>query len=338
MSPVHGRASEVRDRPVQDVSFDPIAGEPRRRLVPLKTTGSGPPIFLVPGQFGDLFQFKRLVERIRDDIPVYGFEARGLYGDVAPIDDFPRMAAEYIDEMRTVQPRGPHHVAGFSVGGKVVYEIGRQLARAGDPPELLIIDYGPDRWKPRHRRPLQPLFRPLHVMRFHWQNYRGLNPRARTAYRRAWVQAKLLGVARLLRIAPGGRAHRMLFGATGSPPPGRQALIDATARAEAKWSWLGDPFPYRFSVFRGAIQDPGIARNEVLEHNESTAPAGIDIRHLPGHHGYMFVEPHVYSLIAEIEDWVDRVAADPSSAHVAPDRSAEPARSPVAPGTTSDEP
>jgi hypothetical protein len=294
------------------VSFEALAGEQRRRLVPLKASGDRPPYFLVPGQFGDLFQFKRLVERIREDIPVYGFESRGLYGDEEPIDDFHQLAAHYIDEIRTVQPDGPLHISGFSVGGKVAYEISKQLAAAGSPPNLLIIDYGPNRWTPRHRIPLQQLMRPFYVAQFHWRNYRGLYPRGRESYRRAETQRFMLSWARRLRLKPDSRIRRMLFGVTTPPPPGRQPLIDATARAETDWKWSDDPFPDRFTLLRGAIQDPAIVRNERLEHDETTAPGGLDVYHLPGHHGFLFVEPNVYSLIAHIEDWVDRV--QPSSA------------------------
>ena len=292
---------------MREVNFEVLPGEPRRRLVPLKAGGDSQPVFLVPGQHGELFHFKRLVERVREDVPVYGFEARGLFGSVEPIDDFEEMAAHYIDEIRTVQPRGPHLIGGFSVGGKVVYEIGRQLERAGDPPHLLIIDYGPDRWKPAHHRLLQPVLLEFDKLWYHWKNYSGLTNRARTSYRRAYVQRKLLQAAKLLRLKPNSRLHTMLFGPTGAPPAGRQALIDATARAESAWDWHSEPFHRRFTLFRGAIQDPGIVRDWKLEHSTATAPAGIDVHHLPGHHAYMFVEPHVYTLIAELEDWVDRV-------------------------------
>jgi thioesterase domain-containing protein len=44
-----------------------------------------------------------------------------------------------IVDMRKVQPRGPYHLAGFSLGGKIVYEIAQQLRRAGESVSLLAL-------------------------------------------------------------------------------------------------------------------------------------------------------------------------------------------------------
>ncbi len=313
---------EVRARAPRPVPFHPLPGPPgapRRSIVPLKAAGTTPPVFLVPGQRGELFHFKRLVERVHDDIPVYGFEARGLYGDAEPIDNTRDMARYYVEEMRTVQPRGPHLLGGFSVGGKIAYEMARLLQSEGDPPHLLIFDYGPS---PRRGTGatgiVNRLLLPPRTIRFHWQNYRGLEGQRRAAYRREQISDEIRQLLHRLGIQP-----RDWFYKIGGPKPpsgsapvaelaGAPAVRRALRNAENNWGeWIDEPFRSRFTLFRGKIQYPGANLDEQLGFDETTAPGGVDVRHIPGLHAFLFVEPHVFTLIAELEDWVARVPDAP---------------------------
>jgi acetoacetyl-CoA synthetase len=49
------------------------------------------------------------------------------------------MAARYLSEIRTVQPTGPYHIGGFSMGGLVAYEMAQQLRAAGEEVALLAL-------------------------------------------------------------------------------------------------------------------------------------------------------------------------------------------------------
>ena len=65
----------------------------------------------------------------------------GFNGDRAPHTTVEEMAAYYIDAIRTVQPEGPYHLGGHSLGGWVAFEMARQLRRQGhDVPLVAIID------------------------------------------------------------------------------------------------------------------------------------------------------------------------------------------------------
>ena len=51
------------------------------------------------------------------------------------------MAADYVAEIRGVQPHGPYFLAGYSFGGRVSFEIAQQLVRAGERVSFLgMID------------------------------------------------------------------------------------------------------------------------------------------------------------------------------------------------------
>ncbi|QYZ69013.1 KR domain-containing protein [Neotabrizicola shimadae] len=120
----------------------PVA--PARRfthLVPMHQGEGGPrqPFFLVAGMFGNVLNLRHLAQLIGGDRPFYGLQARGLYGDAAPHEDFVEAARDYLAEMRQVQPKGPYMLGGFSGGGLIAWEIARQLEAAREEVSLLVL-------------------------------------------------------------------------------------------------------------------------------------------------------------------------------------------------------
>ncbi|MCB9656332.1 MAG: KR domain-containing protein [Sandaracinaceae bacterium] len=110
-------------------------------LVPMHTGDGGPktPFFLVAGMFGNVLNLRHLAHLVGTDRRFYGLQARGLYGEQAPHETFEEMAAAYIEELKSVQPRGPYFLGGFSGGGITAYEIARQLEAQGDEVALLVM-------------------------------------------------------------------------------------------------------------------------------------------------------------------------------------------------------
>ena len=134
------------------LGIDPAGGEPteaaptpaRRRykhLVAMHEGEGGPstPFFLVAGMFGNVLNLRHLAHLLGADRPFYGLQARGLYGDEAPHATFEEAAADYIAELRTVQPHGPYLLGGFSGGGITAYEMARQLEADGEEVALLVM-------------------------------------------------------------------------------------------------------------------------------------------------------------------------------------------------------
>jgi amino acid adenylation domain-containing protein len=109
-------------------------------LVPLQTGGSRPPLFLVHPVGGQVFGYVELARRLGPDQPVYGLQ------DVAPAEaprSLASLASRYLPEVRAVQPAGPYLLAGWSFGGRVAWEMSRQLAAAGEEVAFLgMIDTG----------------------------------------------------------------------------------------------------------------------------------------------------------------------------------------------------
>ena len=107
----------------------------RTHLVPMHP-GSAPmdqqPLFVVAGMFGNVLNLRHMAQLIGKDRPFYGLQARGLFGDAKPHDDFTEAARDYLEEMREVHPGGPWLLGGFSGGGLIAWEMARQLEAAGE--------------------------------------------------------------------------------------------------------------------------------------------------------------------------------------------------------------
>ncbi|UIY28991.1 thioesterase domain-containing protein [Neorhizobium galegae] len=97
------------------------------------------PLFICAGMFGNVLNLRHLAMTMGADRPVYGLQARGLYGDHEPHATFEEMAADYIAEIRTVQPSGPYLLAGYSGGGITAFEMARQLQDTGEEVSQVIM-------------------------------------------------------------------------------------------------------------------------------------------------------------------------------------------------------
>jgi len=121
-------------------SFAAILGQRRdvRCLVPLRETGSRPPFFCVPGGGGNVLSFRTLAMNLPEDQPFWALQAPGLDGS-ATVDDASEVAALYLDEVRTVRPRGPYFLGGGSYGGVIAFEMAQQLVAQGEQVAFLAL-------------------------------------------------------------------------------------------------------------------------------------------------------------------------------------------------------
>jgi thioesterase domain-containing protein len=108
-------------------------------LVPIRPGGTRPPFFFVHPIGGNVLNFAGFASHFSADQPVYGLQARGLDGQEPPSIAVERMAADYIGEIRSVQPEGPYYIGGFSAGGIVAFEMARQLQWSGHKVGVLAL-------------------------------------------------------------------------------------------------------------------------------------------------------------------------------------------------------
>lgn len=128
------------------------AGSP---LVLLSGHDRGTPLFCVHPIGGSVLCYVDLARQLEVDRPIYGVQAPALDGGPNP-GSIQAMAETYVAAIRAVQPEGPYHLAGWSMGGVIAFEMAQQLR--GDSqrvPLLALIDsYTPalletvDAWHP----------------------------------------------------------------------------------------------------------------------------------------------------------------------------------------------
>jgi thioesterase domain-containing protein len=110
-----------------------------RPVVAIRRTGRRPPLFFMHAAWGNVLFVRRLAPLLDPEQPLYGIQARGLEPGETPHRRFDELAADFIEAIRRVQPRGPYYLAGYCVGCYGTFEIARQLRSAGEEVASLIL-------------------------------------------------------------------------------------------------------------------------------------------------------------------------------------------------------
>lgn len=109
-------------------------------VLPLRRTGFRPPLFCVHSAVPLAWCYAGFARQLPDR-PVYGLQALTLTGEPrsgATIDD---LADGYVEEMLRVQPEGPYHLLGWSLGGQIAHAIAIRLrARGATVGTLAMLD------------------------------------------------------------------------------------------------------------------------------------------------------------------------------------------------------
>ncbi|MEV0299066.1 amino acid adenylation domain-containing protein [Nocardia sp. NPDC050710] len=106
-------------------------GEALSVVLPLRAAGTEPPLFCVHPAIGLAWGFSGLVQHLDPDRPVYGVQSPAFSDATAEFETLDQLAARYVREIRAVQPHGPYHLLGYSLGGTIAHAMAVQLRRDG---------------------------------------------------------------------------------------------------------------------------------------------------------------------------------------------------------------
>ncbi|PBC40539.1 hypothetical protein CJ178_01975 [Rhodococcus sp. ACPA4] len=110
-------------------------------MLPLRATGNREPLFCVHPAVGLAWCFSGLVQYVDSDRPIYGIQSPALTDSSVHFDSLDDLAARYVREIRSVQPHGPYHLLGYSVGGQIAHAMAARLRRDGaDVATLAMMD------------------------------------------------------------------------------------------------------------------------------------------------------------------------------------------------------
>ncbi|MCX8566191.1 MAG: glycopeptidolipid biosynthesis protein [Glomeribacter sp. 1016415] len=126
-------------------------------LMPIQAKGTRPPLFCIHPVSGLSWNYIGLIKHLDADQPIYGLQARGLYENTPLPVSIEVMAADYIKQIRHIQPKGPYHLLGWSFGGDVAHSMATQLEELGEQVALLgILDSSPNTYNLPRELELNP--------------------------------------------------------------------------------------------------------------------------------------------------------------------------------------
>jgi amino acid adenylation domain-containing protein len=108
-------------------------------LVPIKTSGTKLPIYIVHGIGMNVLLFNNVAKNMDADQPVYALQAKGLKSADESFDRMEDIAAHYISEILAQDPHDEFALAGYSFGGIIAFEMAKQLKALGKDIRMLAM-------------------------------------------------------------------------------------------------------------------------------------------------------------------------------------------------------
>jgi amino acid adenylation domain-containing protein len=270
-------------------------------LVTLQAGKFLPPLFIAHGIGGSLLTFVELAAELGSEQPVYGLQLPSFIDEHQA--ELRILAANYLKQVRAVQPSGPYNLAGHSSGGLIVFEMACQLMEQGETVGLLaLLDCDPNTGK-HVNQPFRDLNSFTASFRRAWTEVTvsefGVKERLERmmVYRRIKLRTWLAARSRRL-----GRARGLLLGAEGYLAPAIRA--------------------YELRSYPGKVTLL-VARNEP---GCSPEPAnawagkilgGCETCLLPGTHRSILNRPQVTTLAQEIRQKLVRTVPAPAASVMA---------------------
>jgi thioesterase domain-containing protein/acyl carrier protein len=275
-----------------------------RCLVALKPGGTRPPLFCVHDSSGNLLVYRRLVDHLDRDQPLYGLQYPGQDRSPLKVLSIAALATQFAAEIRRAEPQGPYYLAGFSVGGVIAFEVARQLLAAGRRVAFLALL---DSFAPGY--PSQGLAK----LRDHLLELGRRPPWTWPGYLRRRAGYRLARTAEHKHLYDGGRST--LY------------QIERKIMPQARATYVPRVYPGAVELFRCA-EDRMLWRHTPELGWSGLAAGGITVHDIPTTHQNLLAEPAV-ALLAQ------RLTTCLATAHSRARDFAEPARKVAIAGATS---
>jgi amino acid adenylation domain-containing protein len=258
-------------------------GEAPGCLIPVQPSGAAPPLFVVPGGYGNVLFLRHLARQLGPEQPLFALQStRSATGLRQYYRDVDEVAGTYLEEIRRARPAGPYRLAGYSFGGYVALEMAHRLLRQGEEVSLLVMldTYPPG---PRRNAPL------LTRIRIHADNLRGASLRDWPGYFTGRLQELMLKSTRLHTV----RRTMQILGYVPHEP--------MVASRIARYGYDPTPYPGRLVVIR-ARQRADYVRWDPMERWPLYVSGLLEFLEVDGSHGDILHEQHVQQVAAHLRD------------------------------------
>jgi amino acid adenylation domain-containing protein len=290
-------------------------------LVTIQPNGSNPPLFCVHPIFGVVFPYYELAHKLGENQPVYGLQPIGIDGET-PLNRIEDMATQYIKALRSVQPKGPYFIGGWSFGGWVAFEMAQQLQNSGEEVALLAVldTVAPIKSNlPSLSNTLKFIF--TTIVPYMWPfflDYLHLIT-APSKNRNYSLISRLTNFKKLMRslktnlfshfIQKGDATVNLV-----SDESKRRLLSESAifpmlrvfyANSQAVLNYVPQVYPKQINLFRTKVQ-LNIAEEDASMGWDQLAVGGTEIHHIPGNHLTMLRKPHIQVLAAQLRACIEK--------------------------------
>ncbi|UBF26558.1 hypothetical protein K9N68_00650 [Kovacikia minuta CCNUW1] len=259
-------------------------------IVPIQPKGLKFPLFGIHVLGKGMRFYRPLAKHLGAEHPLYGLAVQMTVGDIH-LNTVEALAAHYIQQMQMIQPRGPYHLIGVSLGGIIAFEMAQQLYIQGQEVALLGML---DTFAPSGVVKALPLrSRLLDV----W-NYLG-QPKSIDAL----SEAKSWFLEWTLKHDALQAGYEGFYSMLNRPlPDSLQDLLYIKQNQKILSKYTPQVYPGEVVVFQARDQqvssafasDPRLCWNDL-------AAKGIKIHEIPGDHLGILQEPHVRVLAEKIK-------------------------------------
>ena len=271
--------------------------QPFKPLLPIRKTGTKPPLFCVSRPNVNALGFIFLARHLSPDQPVIGLQTHmDKDGSTWVYDqsDYEEKAKEYIEVLRESYPEGPYLLTGFCEGAHIAFEMARELDRMNLPVGMIAIL---DAWPVENT-----VSRTRYILRNYWWEFRKFS----------WERL----------VAKWNELIGPLFGRHNAAPlddpehqstPVDEELLRLTTEQVERRYWPGPDFvPTRYNgrlkLFRTAKQ----LKVMILDYKMGwgdRALGGVDVFPIAGSHQLLLREPYVKDVAAKMQLCIDEALA-----------------------------
>ncbi|MBE8969338.1 amino acid adenylation domain-containing protein [Nostocales cyanobacterium LEGE 12452] len=300
-------------------------------LVPIQPAGSNPAFFCIHPIFGVVFPYYELAANLGKNQPFYGLQPIGLDGKNPPLTRIEDMATHYIEALRSVQPKGPYFLGGWSFGGWVAFEMAQQLQKSGEEVALLAVldTLAPI---PGNIPSLGSGFKFMltTVARYIWPFFldyfyliiaiiknrinsltsrlTNFNKIVRNSFWESLTRSLqrnlfshfILKEDAPVNVIPEESKLRLL-----SELAIRPMLRVFYANSQAVLNYVPQAYPKRINLFRTKVQS-SIAKEDSSMGWDQIIVGGTEIHHIPGNHLTMLRKPHIQILAAQLRACIEK--------------------------------
>ena len=270
-------------------------------LVTIQPAGSRPPLFCMHPHGGNVLIYRDLSRYLGSDQPFYGLQSQGLDGRCPPLTRIEDMAAQYVKEIRTVQPHGPYFLGGYCLGGAIAFEVAQQLRAKGEQIALLALFDTMNCSKLRPPSIWDETYQICQRSAFHVANFLSLDSESRAHF----FSEKMNALRSRLPVWGSMLLSRFPINSRETVSESRVLGEIWQANERAYLNYIPQPYPGKVTDFRPLKQYRGLHNPDLKW--DRLAEGGQEVVVLPVNAPSMLFEPFVKHLAAALRKSIDDV-------------------------------